>query len=126
MANKFPLVIASGRTRALLYGIFATTIAGQSLTLNGCLKMNPGLTSVNGLTGTAEWDMPFQGIGHKKFLVYLTNFTSAGTVLTFPIAFVKTPYVYGDAAAIAIAATTTTTVTLTSVGAVAGFIFVEG
>jgi hypothetical protein len=70
--------------------------------------------------------MPFAGTSYKKFLVYLTNFTSAGTVITFPTAFVKAPVVYGDAAAIAIAVTTTTTTTLTSVGAVAGFVIIEG
>jgi hypothetical protein len=58
--------------------------------------------------------------------MYLTNFTSAGTVITFPTAFTNTPYVYGDAAAVAIAVTTTTTCTLTSVGAVAGNIIIEG
>ena len=83
-------------------------------------------TTTNGLTGTAVSSQPFQGTSYKKFIVYLTNFTSAGTVLTFPTAFVKAPVVYGDAAAIAIAVTTTTTTTLTSVGAVAGFIIIEG
>jgi len=82
--------------------------------------------TTNGVTGTAVSSQPFIGSSYKKFIVYLTNFTSAGTVLTFPIAFTVTPYVYGDAAAVAIAVTTTTTTTLTSVGAVAGFIIIEG
>jgi hypothetical protein len=46
--------------------------------------------------------------------------------ISTPTAFSKAPVVYGDAAAIAIAVTTTTTTTLTSVGAVAGFIMIEG
>jgi hypothetical protein len=94
--------------------------------VNGIEWNNGAQTTVNGLTGTAVWSQPFQGGSYKKFLVYLTGFTSAGTVITFPTAFSKAPVVYGDAAAIAIAVTTTTTTTLTSVGAVAGFIIIEG
>lgn len=83
-------------------------------------------TTTNGLTGTAVSSQPFQGTSYKKAVLYLTNFTSAGSVITFPTAFTNTPYVYGDAAVMAIAVTTTTTVTLTSVGAVAGNLFIEG
>jgi hypothetical protein len=99
----------------------------QDLTLaSGSIKLATAQTTTNGLTGTAVSSQPFQGTSYKKFIVYLSNFTSAGTVLTFPTAFTNTPFVYGDAAAIAIAVTSTTTVTLTSVGAVGGHIFVEG
>lgn len=90
------------------------------------VKLATPQTTTNGLTGTAVSSQPFQGTSYKKFIVYLSNFTSAGTVLTFPTAFIQTPYVYGDAAAIAVAVTTTTTCTLTSVGAVNGFIIIEG
>jgi hypothetical protein len=98
----------------------------NTLQVNGSIGLNLAQTTTNGLTGTAVSNQPFQGSAYKKFVVYLTNFTSAGTVLTFPTAFINAPYVYGDAAAIAIAVTNTTTVTLTSVGAVAGNIFIEG
>jgi hypothetical protein len=100
-----------------------TTDGSGSLTAN---LFNPAVSqvTVNGLTGTAVWSMPFQGTSYKKVVMYLTNFTSAGTVITFPTAFTNVPYVTGGQAGIAV--TTTTTMTLTRVGAVGGWIFAEG
>jgi hypothetical protein len=112
-----------------------TTVPGKMLSVganlwqadvNGIQWNNGAITTTNGVTGTAKWSQPFQGSAYKKVVINLANFTSAGTVLTFPVAFTNTPYTYGDAAAIAIAVVTTTTVTLTAVGAVAGLIFIEG
>jgi hypothetical protein len=116
----------SGQTNNLTE--WRNSSAGVLVSVSSLGAVNSAIaqTTVNGLTGTAVWSMPFQGVSYKKFLVYLTGFTSAGTVITFPTAFSKAPVVYGDAAAIAIAVTTTTTTTLTSVGAVAGFIIIEG
>jgi hypothetical protein len=125
-AGRITFAGASGR----LVDDADLTFAADTLTATkistGLILPTTGQTTVNGLTGTADWSMPFQGSSYKKFLVYLTNFTSAGSVITFPTSFSKTPTVYGDASAIAIAVTTTTTTTLTSVGAVAGFIIIEG
>ena len=122
-------VVFAGASKELV-GDADMTFATDTLTVTkistGLILPTTSQTTVNGLTGTAVWSMPFQGSSYKKFLVYLTGFTSAGTVITFPTAFSKAPVVYGDAAAIAIAVTTTTTTTLTSVGAVAGFIIIDG
>ena len=117
---------ADARVKALIYGVFDATTANQLLAVNGTLNLGSYQTTVNGTAGTAVWSMPFSGTAYKKFVVRLDGFTSAGTILTFPTVFSKAPYVYGDAAAVAIAVTTTTTVTLTSIGAVGGFIFIEG
>lgn len=120
--------VAIGKITAPTVALDVTGAGLFSLTLDvaGAINSTSAQTTVNGLTGTAVWSMPFQGTSYKKFLVYLTGFTSAGTVITFPTAFSVAPVVYGDAAAVAIAVTTTTTTTLTSVGAVAGFIIIEG
>jgi hypothetical protein len=117
---------ADGRVSALIYGVMDASVANQTLSVNAALLLGTSQTTTNGLSGTVIWSMPFMGTAYKKFVAYLTNFTSAGTVLTFPTAFSKTPHVYGDTAVMSIAVITTTTITLTSIGAVAGNIFVEG
>lgn len=91
------------------------------------LALNTTLTTINGSTGTAIWCMPFRGTSYKKFLVYLTNYTQAGgDVITFPIAFINQPFVYGDATAITISTTTTTTCTLATGVGKTGIIIIEG
>ena len=105
--------------------------SGTAITVAGSLNPTISQTTVNGITGTTVWSMPFQGSAYKKVVIYVSGFTSAGftsegSTITFPVAFSVTPYVYGDAAATSIAVTTTTTCTLTSVGAASGMILIEG
>jgi hypothetical protein len=114
----------SGQTNNLTEWRNSSAGVLASVSSLGAVNSAIAQTTVNGLTGTAVWSMPFQGGSYKKFLVYLTGFTSAGTVITFPTAFVKAPMLSGDQMTIAVA--TTTTVTLTSVGAVNGWVFCEG
>jgi hypothetical protein len=127
------LFTPTSTSRFAIDNVTVKQLTGGDLVIGNNLYLTTGSinslalqTSVNGVTGTAVWSMPFQGTSYKKTVMYLTNFTSAGTVITFPTAFTNAPYVYGDAAAVAIAVTTTTTCTLTSVGAVAGNIIIEG
>ena len=125
-SGRIPFATTNGRLVDDADMTFATDTLTATKLSTGTFLSTATQTTTNGLTGTCVSSQPFQGTSYKKVVMYLTNFTSAGTVITFPTAFTNTPYVYGDAAAIAIAVTTTTTCTLTSVGAVAGNIIIEG
>ena len=70
--------------------------------------------------------MPFQGASYKKFLINLQSLTDAGGVITFPVPFLKQPFIYGDSAAVALASSSLSTLTLTASAGITGNIFVEG
>jgi len=75
------------------------------------LNVNAATTSVTGTTaGSIIWDMPFQGSGYKKVVVYLDGYendTTTPQTITFPTAFTYTPNVYNPAAVPGVTASTT-------------------
>ena len=91
------------------------------------LDLTAAQTTLNGTTGTAVCSEPFQGSSYKKVVVYFSGYTETGSqVYTFPTAFTHTPYVYGLSTAVSATTITTTTATFVSVGALSGFLFIEG
>ena len=97
-------------------------------------KMNTtiGQTTTNGsLSGSVIWSQPFQGSSYKKAVFYLNGYAdnSGGLVLTFPTAFTRTPFTYGDATAITWCTAVTTTLTINQPAPntpISCFVFVEG
>lgn len=60
--------------------------------------------------GSIIWDMPFQGSGYKKVVVYLDGYendTTTAQTITFPTAFTYTPNVYNPAAVPGVTVSTT-------------------
>lgn len=83
-------------------------------------------TTLTGSAGTAICSQPFQMDTYKKVSVFLSGFTDLNTLTyTFPVAFTKTPLVYGLAGGLAGATVTTTSIKF-SVTLLTGFVFVEG
>ena len=88
---------------------------------------NNAQTTYSGSTsGTAVWSQPFKGSAYKKFIINFAALNDAGGTITFPTAFSKTPYVYGDATAVAVSSASTTTFTIAASVAITGNVFVEG
>ena len=75
------------------------------------VNISSATTSVTGTTaGSFIWDMPFQGSGYKKVVVYLDGYendTTTAQTITFPTAFSYAPNVYNPAAVPGITASTT-------------------
>jgi hypothetical protein len=88
------------------------------------------VTTLTGTAGTVPCCQPDQGASYKKVHVYLDGYTDnatpANNVYTFPVAFAKAPYLYGDAAAVAVCVVTTTTLTISGAVTITGNVFVEG
>ena len=112
---------------------FSGVTSGGSLTEwirvrnGGVIDTSLAQTTYSGsVSGTATWNMPFQGSGYKKFRITLNALNDVGGTITYPVAFVKQPYIYGDAAALAICSTNTTTFTIAAAATITGNVFVEG
>jgi hypothetical protein len=106
--------------------LFTVDATGNATVANS-LNLSSPQTTLTGTTGTAVCSQPFQGSSYKKVVVYFSGYTETGTqTYTYPTAFVNTPYVYGLSTAVSASTATTTSVTFVSVGALSGFIFIEG
>ena len=121
------LGVAAGAYGNIVFNNYSSnatlTVDGKTGSINSSISQTTYLGSTS---GTAVWSMPFQGASYKKFLINLQVLNDAGGTITFPTAFTKTPYVYGDAAAIAVSSASTTTLTLALTAGVTGNVFVEG
>jgi len=81
---------ADGRVKALIYGVFGTTVASQSLTINGQVKINDGTGSTGYVftkkaDGFGEWQAPstkWTAVGNDIY-----NNNSAGVAVGSGIAF---------------------------------------
>jgi len=75
------------------------------------VNISSATTSVTGTTaGSIIWDMPFQGSGYKKVVVYLNGYendTTTAQTITFPTAFSYAPNVYNPAAVPGVTVSTT-------------------
>lgn len=105
-----------------------TPITTGAVVTSSPIKPNGPLTNINGsVSGTAKWTMPFQGATYKKFVIHYAAFHDTGThTVTFPTAFVNTPFIYGDSTAVAISSASTTTFSIAVAATITGNVFVEG
>jgi len=75
------------------------------------VNISSATTSVTGTTaGSIIWDMPMQGTGYKKVVVYLDGYendTTTAQTITFPTAFTYAPNVYNPATVPGVTASTT-------------------
>jgi len=88
-------------------------------------------TSVTGTTaGSIIWDMPMQGTGYKKVVVYLDGYendTTTAQTITFPTAFTYAPNVYNPAAVPGVTVSTTAlSIDPDTTTVYTAWIFVEG
>lgn len=89
--------------------------------------LNPVQTTTSGSTsGSFISSQPFISPGYKKFLIRLNTVTDAGTTLTFPVAFLQTPFVANNTSGLSISTLTTTQITIPASIAAVGWIIVEG
>jgi hypothetical protein len=110
-----------------------TTTPSQKLEVNGNTAIDSALlltttqhTITGSTSGTVVWSMPFQGSSYKKVVVYFNAMNDAGTSITYPVAFVQTPYLNGVSSVIAVSSTSTTTLTIARTNGQTGFVFIEG
>jgi len=89
-------------------------------------------TATNTLAGTtagsAIWNMPYQGSGYKKVIVYLNgyeNTTTTAQTITFPTAFTYTPIVTTSISGVS-ASTTALTLPASMTATATGYVIVEG
>jgi len=95
------------------------------------VNISSATTSVTGTTaGSIIWDMPMQGTGYKKVVVYLNGYendTTTAQTITFPTAFTYTPNVYNPAAVPGITVSTTAlSIDPDTTTVYTAWIFVEG
>jgi len=95
------------------------------------LNVDVATTSVTGTTaGSIIWDMPLQGAGYKKAVVYLDGYendTTTAQTITFPTAFTYAPNVYNPGAVPGVTASTTAlSIDPDTTTAYTAWIFVEG
>jgi len=94
-------------------------------------NINVGQTTLTGTTaGSIVYSMPEQGSSYKKFIAYASGYendTTTAQTISFPVAFVNTPYV-ATAPSGLISSTTTTSITLASgtTTTYTGWIIIEG
>jgi len=99
---------------------------GGSASIAEQLALNTHQTIINGSTsGKIYWSMPFNGAGYKKIILFFDNFSGNGTSITYPVAFIHTPYIYGDSPKI-LCSSTITSVTINAGVNSSGFVFIEG
>ncbi len=105
--------------------------AAETVVVPGSLYVNSSQTTVSGSTsGNIVCTQPLRGSSLKKVVIYFSALNGSATY-TFPVAFSYTPAVAVDGSGIAplfsnITALSTTAVTFNTLGAVSGFIFLEG
>jgi len=95
------------------------------------VNISSATTSVTGTTaGSIIWDMPMQGSGYKKVVVYLDGYendTTTAQTITFPTAFTYAPNVYNPAAVPGVTASTTAlSIDPDTTTVYTAWIFVEG
>jgi len=95
------------------------------------VNISSATTSVTGTTaGSIIWDMPMQGSGYKKVVVYLNGYENATTTaqnITFPTAFTYAPNIYNPAAVPGVTASTTAlSIDPDTTTVYTAWIFVEG
>jgi len=95
------------------------------------VNISSATTSVTGTTaGSIIWDMPMQGTGYKKVVVYLDGYendTTTAQTITFPTAFTYAPNVYNPAAVPGVTASTTAlSIDPDTTTVYTAWIFVEG
>jgi len=95
------------------------------------VNINAPRNSVAGTTaGSIIWNMPMQGAGYKKVVVYLNGYendTTTAQTITFPTAFTYAPNVYNPAAVPGITASTTAlSIDPNTTTVYTAWIFVEG
>jgi len=91
-------------------------------------------TATNMITGTTAgsiiWNMPYQGSGYKKVMVYLNGYendTTTAQTITFPTAFTYTPNVYNPNSVPGVTVSTTAlSLAPDTTTAYTGWIIVEG
>jgi len=94
-------------------------------------NINVGQTELTGTTaGSIVYSMPYQGTIYKKFIAYASGYendTTTAQTISFPVAFVNTPYVVTAPSGL-ISSTTTTGITLASGSTTTytGWIIMEG
>ncbi len=129
---KSDAAVVSGQNPAAALLFYTSVVNGSitnTFTIGGDGRLNSAVaqtTYTGSIAGTAVWSMPFQGASYKKFIIYYNALHDAGGTITFPTAFVKTPTLYGDAAATAITTASTTTLTIAVAATISGFCVVEG
>jgi len=93
------------------------------------VNLSTATTTLAGTTaGSAIWNMPYQGTGYKKAIIYLNgyeNTTAIAQTITFPTAFTYTPIVTTSISG-ASASTTALTLPASMTAAASGYIIVEG
>jgi len=95
------------------------------------VNISSATTSVTGTTaGSIIWDMPLQGSGYKKVVVYLNGYendTTTAQTITFPTAFTYAPNVYNPGAVPGVTASTTAlSIDPDTTTVYTAWIFVEG
>lgn len=121
--DLYPLV-QSAANLSITFSLLQSAILSSAITpISSAI---PQITYSGSISGSAIYSMPFQGASYKKFLINLQSLSDAGGSITFPVPFVKQPYIYGDSAAIAVASSSLTALTLAPTSAISGNIFVEG
>jgi len=95
------------------------------------VNISSATTTVTGTTaGSIIWDMPMQGTGYKKAVVYLDGYendTTTAQTITFPTAFTYAPNVYNPGAVPGVTASTTAlSINPDTTTVYTAWIFVEG
>lgn len=125
-ASGGTVVTTNGETMAGNFAMGGNSITGAAAVSTAIVQNTASQTTLTGSVGTAICSQPEQGSSYKKVAVFLNGYTDTGTqTFTFPVAFVKAPYVYGLASGVAGATTTTSSIKFT-VTTLTGFVFAEG
>jgi len=112
------------------------TTTYQPLVLEEFAVIAPSLvnlsTATNILAGTSAgnviWNMPYQGTGYKKAIIYLNgyeNTTAIAQTINFPTAFTYTPIVTTSISGVS-ASTTALILPASMTAAASGYIILEG
>jgi hypothetical protein len=110
------------------------TFAGISVSgtaIIGLANLATATTTLSGTTaGSIIWDMPFQGSGYKKVVIFLNGYendTTTAQTITYPTAFLNAPNIYNPQAVPGVTATTTTfSIAPDSATIYTGWIILEG
>lgn len=107
------------------------TVAG-AINVDKAINQASSPASFAGTTaGTVYWNMPFQGAGYKKVVVYLSGYendTTTAQTITFPTAFTDTPYIAANTASVPGVTVSTTALSINpdSTSTYSGWLVIEG
>ena len=125
--NRDRTIHASELSNGLVWAVFASTKAGQSLNLNGAMNVSSDTTNSPASTsGYITYSEPMSGKTYKKVIAHAT--AALGTAsYTFPVPFTFTPVILTTSglAAGVVTSLSTTAITITGV-TTTGFIILEG